>query len=156
MTLSPQGNDYWWFTVLSSNGNRHMSRWTVGQHQSRGDNDDKVTSQWFSDPCWKKVYQHDSQGNPTCGSLKGLLDAVSTGHRIRLVYRRSVFEADTLTTVDGHVCAKALNDLSKSRVDSFESKVQWVWRYICTKGTVETLRYCSWLRCTSIKIIKSI
>ena len=118
-----------------------MSRWTVGKHESRGDTTDKVALQWFSDPCWKMVYQHDSDGNPTCGSLKSLLEAVSAGHKIRLVYRRSVFEADELTTRGGHVCAIVLNDLSKSRVDAFESNVHWVWKNICTTGAVETIRY---------------
>ena len=118
-----------------------MSRWTVGEHVSRGDTTDKVTSQWFSDPCWRMVYQHGSDGNPTCGSLKSLLGAVSSGHRIRLVYRRSVFEADELTTKDGNVCATILNDLSKSRVDSFQTNVHWVWKHICSTGAVETIRY---------------
>ena len=118
-----------------------MSRWTVGKHESRGDTNDKVALQWFSDPCWKMVYRHDSDGNPTCGSLTSLLEAVNSGHRIRLVYRHSAFEADLLITRDGHVCASVLNDLSKSRVDAFERTIHWVWKHICSTGAIETIRY---------------
>ena len=118
-----------------------MSRWNVGDHVSRGDTTDTVPSKWFSDPCWKIVYQHDAAGNQTCGSLSNLLDAVNGGHRIKVVYKRSSFEADEVRTRGGHVCATVINDLSKSRVDSFQSSVHWVWKQICTTGVVQTARY---------------
>ncbi|XP_013396413.1 uncharacterized protein LOC106163393 [Lingula anatina] len=44
-----QSNPYWWFTIVTTQGDRKMSRWTVGSHQSRGDSADKVAMNWFVD-----------------------------------------------------------------------------------------------------------
>lgn len=43
--ISP--NAYWWFTIVTTTGERDMSRWTVGEHQSRGHNQDRVGLKWF-------------------------------------------------------------------------------------------------------------
>ena len=42
-----QPNAYWWFTIVSTNGLREMSRWTVGAHVDRGHTADKVGQKWF-------------------------------------------------------------------------------------------------------------
>ncbi len=38
---------YHWYVILSSKGDRTMSRWSVGAHLSRGNNQDKVALRWF-------------------------------------------------------------------------------------------------------------
>ncbi len=42
-----QPNAYWWFTIVDTTGRRDMSRWTVGDHVSRGRSNDKVGVKWF-------------------------------------------------------------------------------------------------------------
>lgn len=136
-----QGNDYWWFHIASSNGQRHMSRWNIGDHVSRGASSDTVATEWFSDPCWKQAYKHDGEGNQLSGSLTSLVQAVTDGHKVKLVYKRFSFEADELRVRNGHVTATVLNLLSKSGVGAFSSNVYWIWKQISTTGTVRTVRY---------------
>jgi len=42
-----QSNAYWWFTIVSTNGKRDMSRWSVGAHVDRGHTTDKTEQKWF-------------------------------------------------------------------------------------------------------------
>lgn len=42
-----QPNAYWWFTIVTTQGERDMSRWTVGSHQNRGRSQDRVAMRWF-------------------------------------------------------------------------------------------------------------
>jgi len=42
-----QPNAYWWFTIVTTQGERDMSRWTVGSHQDRGHTQDRVGLKWF-------------------------------------------------------------------------------------------------------------
>lgn len=42
-----QPNAYWWFTIVTTTGERDMSRWTVGEHKSRGHTNDRVGLKWF-------------------------------------------------------------------------------------------------------------
>ncbi|EDO46271.1 predicted protein [Nematostella vectensis] len=42
-----QPNPYWWFTIVTSRGERDMSRWSVGAHVSRGNSKDRVGLKWF-------------------------------------------------------------------------------------------------------------
>ena len=118
-----------------------MSRWNIGEHKSRGASFDTVSQKWFSDTCWKQIYKHDGEGNQQSGKLSSLVQAVVNGHKVKLTYKRFSFEADELRIRNGQVCASVLNSLSKSGVSNFQSSVYWVWRQICTTGTVRTIRY---------------
>ena len=40
-------NAHWSFTIISSNGKREVSRWTVGKHEKRGRSSDRVATKWF-------------------------------------------------------------------------------------------------------------
>ena len=40
-------NPYWYFTIVSTTGQKYASRWTVGVHQHRGHTEDKVNVDWF-------------------------------------------------------------------------------------------------------------
>jgi len=42
-----QPNAYWFFTIMSTNGKRDMSRWSVGAHVDRGHTTDKTEQKWF-------------------------------------------------------------------------------------------------------------
>lgn len=42
-----QPNAYWWFTIVTTQGERDMSRWTVGSHKDRGHSHDRVGLKWF-------------------------------------------------------------------------------------------------------------
>jgi hypothetical protein len=46
-TMVIQPNAYWWFTIVTTAGDRDMSRWTVGEHQNRGHTQDRVGLKWF-------------------------------------------------------------------------------------------------------------
>lgn len=78
-----QSNAFWWFSVVTTRGLRDMSRWTVGIHQPRGHNQDKVANEWFADECWKEVFTHDSKGSSLSGSRQALTSAVMSGYRVR-------------------------------------------------------------------------
>lgn len=45
--LQFQDNAYHWFIIVDTDGNRHMSRWSVGEHTDRGDSFDRVGVKWF-------------------------------------------------------------------------------------------------------------
>lgn len=45
MEIQPKA--YWWFTIVDTKGRREMSRWNVGQHKSRGHNNDRIAINWF-------------------------------------------------------------------------------------------------------------
>ena len=142
MFLFPfQNNAYWWFVLLSTMSDRRMTRWTLGDHASRGRSSDSVSSHWFSDRCWKRIYEHDKTGAQISGSLADLVNAVKAGHRVKIFYQRISLEADELRIRNGHVCASFLNGLSKSGTVSFESSVKWVWKMACTTGNLKTLQY---------------
>ena len=42
-----QASAYWWFTIVDTTGRREMSRWTVGEHVSRGHTSDRIGTNWF-------------------------------------------------------------------------------------------------------------
>ena len=128
--------------MFATNGNnREISQWYIGDHTSPGTKHGSVSTEWFSDPCWKQIYTHDENGNQIAGSLNSFRQAVFDGHRVKVVYKRVSFEASELLIKNGHISATIINQLSKSDFDSFTSDVWWVWRIICTTGTVNIARY---------------
>lgn len=42
-----QDDSYYWMFLVNSNGERDMIRWSVGEHDMRGQNKDKVSVKWF-------------------------------------------------------------------------------------------------------------
>lgn len=42
-----QKNSYYWMFIVNTNGERQMIRWLVGEHSSRGNNQDRVAVKWF-------------------------------------------------------------------------------------------------------------
>jgi len=131
-------NAYWWFTIVTTHGLRHMSRWTVGIHQSRGHNQDTVAIEWFADGCWEEVFSHDANGKQIFGSRHMLTSALLSGHRVRFqipAWGYYTAEADNLSVRNGHVTAQAIKHVSM-RVHAY-----WYWLMVSTTGTVRATRY---------------
>lgn len=139
-----QSNPYWWLTIVTTEGERDMSRWTVGTHQSQGHTNDKVATDWFADTCWKHVYTHDADGTHIAGSCSALVKAIHDGQRVRFqIPDRNSFtaEADNLTIRNGHVTAQILKNAGKASLSKFEDDVFWLWLMVSTTGAVHITRY---------------
>ena len=142
--LKFQSNAYWWFTVVTTQGLRDMSRWTVGVHQSRGHTKDTVAIEWFADGCWKEVFSHDANGTQLSGTRQALVLALMSGHRVRFqIPERNYYtaEADNLSVRNGHVTAQAIKHVSKSGLTGFQNDAYWYWLMVSTTGTVRATRY---------------
>ena len=42
-----QDNVYWWWVIACTTGHWQMTRYNVGEHVSRGSNEDKYSIKWF-------------------------------------------------------------------------------------------------------------
>ena len=137
-----QNNAYWWFTLHSTLGTRDMSRWTVGEHTSRGHTQSRVDIDWFADPCWKLVFAHDKHGVAKSGSRANLVRAIKNGARVRVQtpsYRTA--EADNLSIRNGHVTAQLLKRLSEKSLTRIANDTSWYWQMISTTGKVMSTLY---------------
>ena len=141
-TLVFQNNAYWWFTLHSTLGTRDMSRWTVGEHTSRGHTQSRVNIDWFADPCWKLVFAHDKRGVAKSGSRADLVSAIKNGARVRVQipsYRTA--EADNLSIRNGHVTAQLLKRLTEKNLTRIADDTSWFWQMISTTGKVASTLY---------------
>lgn len=136
-----QPDSYWWFTIWSTGGHVDITRWSIGDHSSRGDTLLKEPVDWFSDPCWMLAYQHKENGTLADGSLELLVSAVLGGHRVRIVRGGYSIEADQINVRAGHVNAQVLSHVSKLSITSFQENVYWYWQELSTTGSVRTVRY---------------
>ncbi len=130
-----QNNAYWWFT-------RDMSRWTVGQHSSRGHTQSRVNIDWFADTCWKLVFAHDKNGVAKSGSRADLVSAIRNGARVRVQipsYRTA--EADNLSIRNGHVTAQLLQGITEKSLTRIADDTSWYWQMISTTGKVKSTLY---------------
>lgn len=137
-----QSNAYWWFTQYTTLGTRDMSRWTVGEHVSRGHTQDAVDIDWFADPCWKRVYSNDKSGGAIFGARADLVTAIERGSRVRVQFSSFyTVEADNLSIRNGHVIAQVLKHVSKQDLIKMQDNAYWYWQMISTTGTVQSTRY---------------
>lgn len=137
-----QNNAYWWFTMYTTRGTLDMSRWTVGEHISRGHTQDRVDIDWFADPCWKRVYSNGKTGTGTFGSLADLVAAIKKGSRVRVQFSSFyTVEADNLSIRNGHVTAQVLKHVSKQDLVKMQDNAYWFWQMVSTTGTVRSTRY---------------
>lgn len=132
---------YWWFKMLSTDGTRDTSRWSIGSHQDRGHTNDKVALKWMADTCWTLAYQHDKNGNNIKGSLDYLKSAILNGHRVKLIRNRYSIEADNVQIKNGNVSAQLLGHVSKASIQKFQDNAYWYWQHVSTTGDVNTVRY---------------
>lgn len=134
--LEFQGDDYWWFSIWSTDGDVDVSRWNVGEHVKRGNNSMAQSMNWHSDSCWQMAYKHDPEGNLEDGSLELLRLAVETGHRIKVLVDNAVtVEPDQVNVRGGHINAEILSLVSKKDIKTFADDVFWDWRVLTTTGT---------------------
>lgn len=42
-----QDNSYYWMFIVNTSGERNMIRWSVGAHEMRGQNQDRVNIKWY-------------------------------------------------------------------------------------------------------------
>jgi hypothetical protein len=42
-----QDDSYYWMFIVNTKGERDMIRWSVGEHELKGHNQDKVAVKWF-------------------------------------------------------------------------------------------------------------
>ena len=96
---------------------------------------------WFADPCWEEVYKHNASSHIISGSGVNLVSLIRAGHRVKVLFKGILLEADEIRIRKGHVCVSLLNDLSKSVIDTFDANMSWRWRQACTTGRLETLEY---------------
>lgn len=135
---------YWRYKILTSNGTRDTSKWTVGTHRSRGHKTDTASCEWFRDPCWKLIFSHDGTGKSLSGLREELMSAILSGSRVRIQLPSGDYfttEADNLSIRNGHVTAQTLKYISKSSVEKFQDNAYWVWLMVSTTGTVKATRY---------------
>ena len=137
-----QNNAYWWFTIQNTLGSRDMSRWTVGEHISRGHTQDRISIDWFADPCWKLVFAHDKNGVAKSGSLADLVAAIKRGARVRVqTPSHRTAETDNLSIRNGHVTAQLLKRLTEKSLTRFADDTSWLWQMISTTGKVTSTVY---------------
>ena len=139
-----QINGYWRFSVVTTDGLRDLSLWTVGAHRSRGHTQDTVATDWFADSCWEEVFSHDANGQQMYGSRHKLTSALMSGHRVRFqipAWNYYTAEADNLSVRNGHVTAQALKHVSKKGLTGFQNDAYWFWLMVSTTGTVRATRY---------------
>lgn len=136
-----QGNDYWWFTILSTDGSRDMSRWNIGYHVSRGHTSDRVEMKWFADTCWSLAYKHTALGEAVDGTLDLLRASVRAGRRVRVVIDDNyALEPDNVFLKLGQVSAQLLGHVSKASISRFQNNVYWYWQIVSSTGLITTTR----------------
>lgn len=139
-----QQDAYWWFTIVTTKGNRDMSRWSVAVRKDRGHTSDRVALDWFDDKCWKHIHTHDASGQSVDGSRYSLILAIQSGSRVRFqisTWGYYTAEADNLSVRNGHVTAQALKHVSKASLEKFQNNAYWWWLMVSTTGTVRATRY---------------
>jgi len=147
-SLQFQSNAYWWFSIVSSDGTRDMSRWTVGDHIDRGHNSDTDSFTWFADRCWKLVYTNGENGEGLFGKRKDLVKEIESGKRVRVMTQDKttgaiyITHADTTWVKNGHVTVQNLGHVSKTADGKhFQDNVYWYWQMKSTTGRIIDTRY---------------
>ena len=96
-------------------------------------------------PCslpWQLAYHHDANGNVISGWKYGLISAVLSGARVRVVTGTSYStETDNVHVHGGHVFAQLLQHVSKASWDRFQNNAYWWWVFVSTKGVRQMTRY---------------
>ncbi|XP_061188254.1 uncharacterized protein LOC133196360 [Saccostrea echinata] len=84
-----QSNAYWWFLMVCTTGNTHMSRWSVGAHVDRGQTKTTYAVTWFARKfsCQTQpLYCNQMSGWRECGDISLLTEAMQNGAGFKAVY----------------------------------------------------------------------
>ena len=96
-------------------------------------------------PCslpWELAYHHDENGNAIAGWKYGLISAVLSGARVRVVTGTSYStETDNVHVHAGNVFAQLLQHVSKASWDKFQNNAYWWWVFVSTNGLMQMTRY---------------
>lgn len=145
-----QDDAYWMFVLASTTGHWYMSRYNVGEHVSRGDNETKYGMEWFiRRPCdGRSVLRVLPDGTIAHGSKRAAISAVRNGYPIRLTSMKTgyTFPADNLEVAGNEVAVQSLWHLSqKYSVDKqrliFQEKAYWLFTMWATTGKKQMSRW---------------
>ena len=96
-------------------------------------------------PCllpWQLAYHHDANGKAIAGWKYGLISAVLSGARVRVVTGTSYStETDNVHVHAGNVFAQLLQHVSKASWDKFQNNAYWWWVFVSTNGVMQMTRY---------------
>ena len=87
-----QNNAYWWWVIVSTDGQMQMTRYNVGSSTHRGTNSAKRNIKWYvQTPGFipKPTYSHQANGDKVQGSFNLLKSSIQSGEEIRCVSDRS-------------------------------------------------------------------
>ena len=87
-----QNNAYWWWVIVSTDGQMQMTRYNVGSNTHRGTNSAKRNIKWYvQTPGFipKPTYSHQANGDKVQGSFNLLKSSIQSGEEIRCVSDRS-------------------------------------------------------------------
>ena len=92
---------------------------------------------------WHLAYHHDENGNTIAGWRYGLISAVLSSARVRVVILGNSYstETDNIHVHAGHVFAQLLQHVSKASWDRFQDNAYWWWVYVSTNGQMHMTRY---------------
>ena len=92
---------------------------------------------------WHLAYHHDENGNTIAGWRYGLISAVLSSARVRVVILGNSYstETDNIHVHAGHVFAQLLQHVSKASWDRFQDNAYWWWVYVSTNGQMQMTRY---------------
>ena len=136
-----QVNPLWRLALHSSSGMMRESRWQIGDHIFDGNySDQRYSVNWYTNLCWDEVYKNDENGIALNGyDIESLRGKASKGHRIKLMYNRTLIECTEVLLKGDHVCCTCFNKLSKSAIDEFPSDVNHIAEIVCTNGMINRL-----------------
>ena len=117
------------------------SLWQIGDHEYVGPRSYQPNSMsWYANDCWDHVYDNDENGMAQNGlDINDLRAKASNGHKIKLMYNRTLTNCDEVILKDDHVCCTCFNKLSKSGLDEFTSDVYHIPEIVCTNGWINRL-----------------
>ena len=117
------------------------SLWQIGDHVNVGTNSGQAYSMsWYANDCWDHVYDNDENGMAQNGlDINDLRAKASNGHKIKIMYKRTLMNCDEVLLKGDHVCCTCYNKLSKSGLDEFPSDVYHIPEIVCTNGWINRL-----------------
>ena len=136
-----QDNLNWIFSLVSTRGYINKVTSIIGENiptdlQSLSDDID-----FYTDSCWRRVYQHSAAGTIIAGSSADLINSIGSGNRVKIIIGTTALESDDLRIKGGIVCSSFLNRVTKNGIEYYDDSFSWTWTIACTTGNVRVVRY---------------
>ena len=146
-----QDNAYWWWVIMSTNGNMEMTRYNVGSNIHRGTSSKKVSIWWYVQTSTfvpTPSFSHLADGSSVQGNLSHLVKSAKSGYEIRCVTAKKY--AFPLQNVA--INSQGVSFVSGQNVDSisiktngnliqFQSNVYWWFSVVTTRGLRDMSRW---------------